>query len=66
MAVNAYCIIADRPGNSPSKADAIDILSFSWGVSQTATYQAGSSGRESRAGRASLSDVSIMKVADKL
>ncbi len=66
MAVNAYCIIADRPGNSPSKDDAIDILSFSWGASNTATYGAGSSGRESRAGRASLSDVSIMKVTDKL
>jgi type VI secretion system secreted protein Hcp len=66
MAVNAYCIIADRPGNSPSKADAIDILSFSWGASQTATYQSGSSGRESRAGRADCSDVTIMKVTDKL
>ena len=66
MAVNAYCIIEGRPGNSPSKDDAVDILSFSWGASNTATYGAGSSGRESRAGRASLSDVTIMKVADKL
>jgi type VI secretion system secreted protein Hcp len=66
MAVNAYCIIDGRPGNSPSKKDAVDILSFSWGCANTATYGAGSSGRESRSGRASLSDVVIMKVTDKL
>jgi type VI secretion system secreted protein Hcp len=66
MAVNAYCIIADRPGNSPSKPDAVDILSFSFGASQTATYGTGSSGMESRAGRADLADVNILKVADKL
>jgi type VI secretion system secreted protein Hcp len=65
MAVNAYLIIDGRPGPSTSKTDAIDILSFSFGASQTSTIGAGSSGGESRAGRANLSDVSIMKVVDK-
>ncbi len=35
MAVNAYLIIDGRPGPSTSKQDAIDILSFSFGASQT-------------------------------
>lgn len=65
MAVNAYIKIEGRPGPSPSKKDHIDILSFSFGASLPVTYQSGSSGRESSAGRASLSDVSIMKVTDK-
>jgi type VI secretion system secreted protein Hcp len=65
MAVNAYLVIDGRPGPSTSKADAIDILSFSFGASQTAVIGAGSSGGEARAGRASVSDVTIMKVLDK-
>ena len=35
MAVNAYLVIDGRPGPSTSKADAIDILSFSFGASMT-------------------------------
>lgn len=66
MAVNAYLIIEGRPGPSTSKADAIDILSFSFGASQTSVIGAGSSGGEARAGRASVNDVSIMKVVDKV
>ena len=65
MAVNAYLIIDGRPGPSTSKKDAIDILSFSFGASQSAVIGAGSSGGESRAGRANLQDLSIMKVLDK-
>jgi type VI secretion system secreted protein Hcp len=65
MAVNAYLVIDGRPGPSTSKQDAIDILSFSFGASQTAVIGAGSSGGEARAGRASVSDVTIMKVLDK-
>jgi type VI secretion system secreted protein Hcp len=65
MAVNAYLVIDGRPGPSTSKPDAIDILSFSFGASQTAVIGAGSSGGEARAGRASVSDVTIMKVLDK-
>jgi type VI secretion system secreted protein Hcp len=65
MAVNAYLIIDGRPGPSTSKQGAIDILSFSFGASQTAVIGVGSSGGEARAGRANLGDVSIMKVVDK-
>ncbi len=63
MAVNAYLIIDGRPGPSTSKTNAIDILSFSFGASQTSVV--GSSGGEARAGRANLSDLTIMKVVDK-
>ena len=35
MAVNAYLVIDGRPGPSTSKTNAIDILSFSFGASQT-------------------------------
>jgi len=66
MAVNAYLIIDGRPGPSTSKQNAIDILSFSFGASQTAVIGVGSSGGEARAGRANLGDVSIMKVVDKV
>lgn len=65
MAVNAYLIIDGTPGPSTSKPDAIDILSFSFGVSQTQTYGSGSSGKEAKAGRADFSNLSIMKVTDK-
>jgi len=65
MAVNAYLIIDGRPGPSTSKQDAIDILSFSFGASQTAVIGVGSSGGEARSGRADLHNVSIMKVTDK-
>jgi len=65
MAVNAYLIIDGRPGPSTSKQNAIDILSFSFGASQAHVIGVGSSGGEARAGRANLSDVTIMKVLDK-
>ncbi|HZP01355.1 MAG TPA: type VI secretion system tube protein Hcp [Terriglobia bacterium] len=65
MAVNAYLIIDGRPGPSTSKENAIDILSFSFGASQTAVFGPGSSGKESRAGRADVGNVTIMKVLDK-
>jgi type VI secretion system secreted protein Hcp len=51
-------------GPSTSKTGFIDILSFSWGVSQTSTYGTGASGKESKAGRADFSNLSIMKVLD--
>jgi type VI secretion system secreted protein Hcp len=66
MAVNAYLIIDGRPGPSTSKQDAIDILSFSFGATQTAVIGAGSSGGEARSGRANVQDVTIMKVVDKV
>jgi type VI secretion system secreted protein Hcp len=65
MAVNAYLVIDSIPGPSTSKTNAIDILSFSFGASNTAVLGAGSSGGEARAGRADFSNLSIMKVLDK-
>lgn len=65
MAVNAYLFIEGVEGPSTSKPKHIDVLSFSWGVSQTATYGAGASGKEAKAGRADFSNLSIMKVLDK-
>ena len=65
MAVNAYLIIDTIPGPSTSKPNAIDVLSFSFGTSQTATYGTGASGKEAKAGRADFSNLSIMKVTDK-
>ena len=65
MAVNAYLYIDGVKGPSTSRKDHIDILSFSWGVSQTSTYGAGASGKEAKAGRASFSDLNVMKVLDK-
>jgi type VI secretion system secreted protein Hcp len=65
MAVNAYLIVDGRPGPSTSLKDAIDILSFSFGASNTAVIGAGSSGGAARAGRANMGDLTIMKVLDK-
>jgi type VI protein secretion system component Hcp len=65
MAVNAYLYIDGIEGPSTSKAKCIDVLSFSWGVSQTSTYGAGASGKEAKAGRADFSNLTIQKVLDK-
>jgi len=65
MAVNAYLVIDGINGPSTSKTNAIDILSFSFGSSQTAVYGVGASGKEAKAGRADFSNLSIMKVTDK-
>jgi len=64
MAVNAYLVIDGVTGPSTSKTGAIDILSFSWGGSNQSTYAAGSSGKEAKAGRANLADLTVMKVLD--
>lgn len=65
MAVNAYLYIDGITGPSTSKSGFIDILSFSWGVSQTAVYGTGASGKEAKAGRADFSNLTVMKVLDK-
>jgi type VI secretion system secreted protein Hcp len=65
VAVNAYLYIDGVTGPSTSKTGFIDVLSFSWGVSQTSTYGAGASGKEAKAGRADFSHLNIMKVLDK-
>ncbi len=63
--VNAHLLVKDRPGISKSKDKAIDILSFSFGATNTA-YGSGASGRDSRAGRADVSGVTVMKKVDKV
>jgi len=65
VAVNAYLYIDGVEGPSTSKPNHIDVLSFSWGVSQTSTYGPGQSGKEAKAGRADFSNLTIMKVLDK-
>lgn len=65
MAVNAYLYVDGVEGPSTSRTGCIDVLSFSFGVSQTSTYGAGASGKEAKAGRADFSNLSIMKVLDK-
>jgi len=64
MAVNAYLIVDGITGPSTSKKGAIDILSFSIGASNTSTYGTGASGKEAKAGRADLANLTIMKVLD--
>jgi len=64
MAVNAYLVIAGRPGGSASKQNAIDILSFSFGASQTSTVGVGDG--SARSGRTSISDLTVMKTVDKV
>jgi type VI secretion system secreted protein Hcp len=66
MAVSAYVTIDGREGPSTAHKGSIDVLSFSFGASQTATYGTGASGMEARAGRADVSNLTIMKVTDKL
>jgi len=65
MAVNAYLVVDGRPGPSTSKQNAIDILSFSFGATQSSVIGPGSSGGATRAGRADVSHVTVMKVLDK-
>ena len=65
MAVNAYLQIDGVEGPSTSKEKCIDILSFSFGASQTSTYGEGASGHEAKSGRAHVGDVTVRKVADK-
>src|SRR5664280_1748196 len=65
MAVNAYLYIDGVEGPSSSKPGNIDVLSFSFGVTQHAVYGAGASGKEAKAGRADFSNLTIMKVLDK-
>lgn len=64
MAVSAYLTVKGITGPSTSKKNAIDILSFSIGVSVASTYGVGASGNEAKSGRPDFGPISIMKVAD--
>lgn len=65
MAVSAYLELEGQKGPSTQKDGAIDCLSFSFGASMVTTYGTGSSGQESKSGRADTQNVSLMKVTDK-
>jgi type VI secretion system secreted protein Hcp len=66
MAFDAFIKVADIPGESTDDkhADWIEVLSFSTGVSQTASGSASSGGGAS-AERADFQDFSIVKALDK-
>lgn len=63
MAVNAYLVIEGVEGESTSKQKAIDIFSFGFGASMSTSLV--DAGGAIRAGRADLSNVSVMKGLDK-
>ena len=62
MAVNAYLVIDGVKGSSSSKSDAIDVLSFSFGASMSTSNHTGG---QMSAGKASVSDLTVMKMLDK-
>lgn len=62
MAVDMYLELTDIKGDSKIKADAIDIESWSFGVTQTGTAHRNSG---MGAGKVNVQDVHIMKMADK-
>jgi type VI secretion system secreted protein Hcp len=64
MAVDMFLKLDGIKGEAKDKThkDEIDILSFSWGVSQTGTFGTGGGGG---AGKANVHDVSITKNVDK-
>ena len=66
MAVDMFLIIEDKKvkGESRDKThkDSIDVLSWSWGLSQSGTMHTGGGGG---AGKASIQDLSITKYIDK-
>jgi type VI secretion system secreted protein Hcp len=61
-AVNAYLIVDGIDGSSQTRAHAIDVLSFSVGVSEAVSTSR--VGGQASVGRPSCSDLSIMKVLD--
>ena len=64
MAVDSFLKLGDIKGESKDAAHAgeIDVLSWSWGVSQTGSMSAGGGGG---AGKANFSDLSFMHALDK-
>jgi type VI secretion system secreted protein Hcp len=64
MAVNAYLVLEGIDGPSKSRSKGIDIMSFSFGTSNSAMISTASGG-ELQAGKANFQDLSVMKVLDK-
>lgn len=63
MATNAYLLIEGVTGPSKIVKNSIEIFSFSWGVHNAVGIGMGSG--ERRAGKAQVSDLTIMKALDK-
>jgi type VI secretion system secreted protein Hcp len=64
MAVDMFLKCADLPGESVDKAyaGAIDVLAWSWGMSQSGTTHAGPG---AGAGKVNVQDISVTKWVDK-
>lgn len=64
MAVDCFLKIDDIKGESVDEAhaDEIDVLSWSWGASQTGTYQTGTGGG---AGKVAVQDLTVTKFIDR-
>ena len=65
MSVDIYLKLSGIPGECEKQghADEIEILSFSFGANQTGSFHKG--GQGGGAGKASISDLNIMKEVDK-
>lgn len=63
MAVDAFLKLGDLKGESPDKdhEEEIDVLSWSWGMSQTGTTHRGTGGG---AGKVNVSDLTIVHAID--
>ncbi|HEX7892989.1 MAG TPA: type VI secretion system tube protein Hcp, partial [Terriglobales bacterium] len=64
MAVDIFLKLGDIKGDSTDKthSDCIDVLSWSWGASQSGTMHMGTGGG---AGKVSVQDMSFTKYTDK-
>jgi type VI secretion system secreted protein Hcp len=64
MAIDMFLILKDIPGESKDKvhAKSIDVLAWSWGLSQSGTFHSGGGGGS---GKANFQDLSITKYVDK-
>jgi type VI secretion system secreted protein Hcp len=65
MAVNAYMKIEGIPGDSTSKQECTDVVSFSFSGERRHAIGAGSSGGETGSGRAKVGDLFVTKYVDK-
>jgi type VI secretion system secreted protein Hcp len=61
MAINMYVNMGDIKGESKVKKDMIDLLSWTWGMTQTGT---GHTGSGNTAAKVSVRDVSFTKYVD--
>lgn len=62
MAVNMFLEIKEAEGESTIKDKAIEVLAFSWGMSQSGNFHSGGGGTS---GKVNVQDLSITKYIDK-